>query len=77
MTKSEKINFYLVPGHGAVVDCYDEEMADSFDDFLAERREEEFSLKISEGKITFFLPKQNSNEAIEGIIKEFIQIYEN
>ncbi|OWJ64516.1 hypothetical protein [Inquilinus limosus] len=75
MTISNKIEFYLTPEHGEVVDCYDEEMVDSFDDFLAEQRGEKFSLRFAEGKVTF-LPQRTSAEVVESLLREFIQSYD-
>jgi hypothetical protein len=67
------MKFYLTPEHGVVVDCYDTEIADRFDDFLTEERGKKFSLRFEKDKTTFFLPKQNSIEVIEGLLREFIQ----
>jgi hypothetical protein len=60
------------PQYGVVVQCFDVEVADQFEDFLSERNYVLFHVKFEGPAVMFYFGQASSREKLEAIIERFV-----
>jgi hypothetical protein len=71
MTQSVKYEITETSDQGMILQCYDSEVADQFDDFLIEILDEEVHLAFSENKVTFYFGTKFSISEIDSLFETF------
>lgn len=65
------IKIYETEDYGTVLECFDAETADQFDDFLVENSYEEISFKFEEGRVLFYFGKDLSTSFVQDLYIKF------
>ena len=73
MTDSVEIRIFDTEDAGTVLQCYDAEVADQFDDFLIENLDEEVHFKFNEDSVLFFFGNNNSIPTVQALYNQFQQ----
>jgi hypothetical protein len=56
---------------GLVLQCYDTEIADQFDDFLIDNLDQEIPIRFEEGHVSFFFGREFSVTEITALFGKF------
>ena len=72
MDPRAEVNVYHHPSYGVVLSCFGSDVADQFEDFLAEVHDLSFSLKFEGDKTSFYFGKKTSTTYISGLFERFL-----
>jgi hypothetical protein len=59
------------PPYGVVLRCTDVELADQFEDFLAEKNYVLFDIKFQEAEVLFYFGQASSLDAVRSLVDRF------